>query len=68
LATIMLVTLIRLKGPPFLSLVNYQVPVWALIFGLFILNEDLPTQFIIALLIILAGLGISQNKKSNIKS
>ena len=58
LATIMLVTLIRLKGPPFLSLVNYQVPVWALIFGLFILNEDLPTQFIIALLIILTGLGI----------
>ena len=68
LATIMLVTLIRLKGPPFLSLVNYQVPVWALIFGLFILDEDLPTQFIIALFIILIGLGISQYKKSNIKS
>ena len=67
LATIMLVTLIRLKGPPFLSLVNYQVPVWALVFGYFILNEKLPTQFIIALLIILTGLGISQINKSNFK-
>ena len=67
LATIMLVTLIRLKGPPFLSLVNYQVPVWALVFGYFILNEKLPTQFIIALLIILTGLGISQINKPNFK-
>ena len=63
LATIMLVTLIRVKGPPFLSLVNYQVPIWSLIFGLFILNEQLPAEFLIALLIILTGLGVSQIKR-----
>ena len=63
LATIMLVTLIRVKGPPFLSLVNYQVPIWALIFGLFVLNEQLPAEFLIALLIILTGLGVSQIKR-----
>ena len=63
LATIMLVTLIRIKGPPFLSLVNYQVPIWALIFGLFILNEQLPAEFVIALVIILTGLVVSQIKK-----
>ena len=39
LATIMLVLLIRLKGPPFLSLVNYQVPIWAVIFGMFIFTR-----------------------------
>ena len=64
LATIMLVLLIRLKGPPFLSLVNYQVPIWAVIFGMFILQEHLPSQFIFALIFILIGLGISEFKKN----
>ena len=64
LATIMLVLLIRLKGPPFLSLVNYQVPRWAVIFGMFILKEHLPSQFIFALFLILIGLSISEFKKN----
>ena len=64
LATIMLVLLIRLKGPPFLSLVNYQVPIWAVLFGMFILQEHLPSQFIFALIFILIGLGISEFKKN----
>ena len=60
----MLVLLIRLMGPPFLSLVNYQVPIWAVIFGMFILQENLPSQFIFALILILIGLGISEFKKN----
>ncbi len=63
LATIIKVTLIRRKGPPFLSLVNYQVPIWAIIFGVFLLKEKLPSQFIVALIIILIGLGLSELKK-----
>ncbi|MFK5997469.1 MAG: EamA family transporter [Rhodobacterales bacterium] len=63
LATILLVNVITRAGPTFMSLVNYQVPIWAITFGVVFLGEDLPASFIWALLLILAGLGISQWKR-----
>ncbi len=60
LATILLVRVIQSAGPSFMSLVNYQVPVWSVIFGVTFLNETLPANFIIALALILGGLAISQ--------
>ena len=62
LATVMLVYVVKAAGPPFLSLVNYQVPVWALIIGMVVLNESLPGQFVWALGLILIGLAVSQAK------
>ena len=59
-ATILLTVLIKRAGPPFLSLVNYQVPVWAVIIGAVVLLEPLPGHFMIALMVILAGLALSQ--------
>jgi drug/metabolite transporter (DMT)-like permease len=60
LATVMLVYIVQAAGPSFMSLVNYQVPVWAVILGLLFLGEDLPAQFLGALALILLGLAISQ--------
>lgn len=60
LATILLVRVIQSAGPSFMSLVNYQVPVWSVIFGVTFLNETLPANFVIALTLILGGLAISQ--------
>lgn len=60
LATLLLVRVIQEAGPAFLSLVNYQVPVWAVIFGMVFLAESLPPTFLTALALILAGLAISQ--------
>lgn len=60
LATVMLVFIVKTAGPPFLSLVNYQVPIWAVIIGMALLGETLPGQFIWALGLILLGLAISQ--------
>ncbi len=59
-ATVLLTVLIRRAGPPFLSLVNYQVPVWAVIIGAVVLLEPLPGHFLMALLVILVGLALSQ--------
>ena len=59
-ATVLLVFVIKSAGPSFLSLVNYQVPVWAVILGLVVLDEELPAQFLGALALILAGLAVSQ--------
>lgn len=60
LATAILVYVVKTSGPSFLSLVNYMVPVWAVLFGLTFLSEKLPTQFVGALGLILVGLAISQ--------
>ena len=62
LATILLVQVINSAGPSFLSLVNYQVPVWAVVFGVVLLAEDLPGRFIGALFFILIGLAVSQSR------
>lgn len=63
LATIMLVQVINTAGPSFMSLVNYQVPIWAIVFGVLILGEQLPSQFIGALALILLGLIISRKRR-----
>jgi drug/metabolite transporter (DMT)-like permease len=63
LATIMLVNVINKAGPSFMSLVNYQVPIWAITFGVVFLGEKLPPSFLGALALILIGLGVSQLKK-----
>lgn len=59
-AALLLVTLIRRAGPPFLSLVNYMVPVWAAVFGAVLLDEDLSWTFAGALGLILLGVGYAQ--------
>ena len=46
LATVLLVYLIKSVGPTFLSLVNYLVPIWAIIFGVFLNSEQLKPSFI----------------------
>ena len=59
-AALLLVAVIRTAGPSFMTLVNYQVPVWSMILGALILSEALPGRFFAALMLILTGLAISQ--------
>ena len=62
LATILLVKVVNSAGPTFMSLVNYQVPIWAVVFGIVFLAETLPSSFLTALILILSGLAIAQAK------
>ncbi len=59
-AQILLVTVIRDAGPVFLGLVNYQVPVWSVIFGVVLLAEPLPPSLLLAMGLILTGVALSQ--------
>ncbi len=61
-AALIRVTVIRSAGSIFLTLVNYQVPVWSMIFGALILSEALPWRFFAALGLIMCGLIVSQWK------
>lgn len=60
LAALLRVHVIRSAGPVFMTLVNYQVPLWSMAFGALILSEALPMRFFIALALIMTGLAVSQ--------
>ena len=62
-AVLLRVQVIRSAGPSFLTLVNYQVPVWSVVFGWLVLSEDLPGRFFVALALILIGLTVSQGDR-----
>ena len=59
-ANLLRVTVVRSAGPVFLSLVNYQVPVWSVLLGALILGEALPQSLIFAMMLILVGVALSQ--------
>lgn len=54
------VLVIRSAGPTFLTLVNYQVPVWSVVLGAWLLAEPLPPSLIWALALILSGVALGQ--------
>ncbi|UXX82327.1 DMT family transporter [Roseovarius pelagicus] len=60
IAQLLLVQVIRDAGPVFMSLVNYQVPVWSVVFGIVFLGEALPAGLLWALILILSGVALSQ--------
>ena len=60
LAFIIKVAVTRSAGPSFMTLTNYQVPVWSVIFGSIFLGEILPVTLFVALGLILLGLAITQ--------
>ncbi|MEL6564403.1 MAG: DMT family transporter [Pseudomonadota bacterium] len=59
-ANFLRVLVIRSAGPVFMSLTNYQVPVWSVVLGALILAEPLPGSLLWAMVLILAGVGLSQ--------
>ena len=59
-ANMLRVLVIRSAGPVFMSLTNYQVPVWSVVLGAWILGEPLPASLLGALVLILSGVGLSQ--------
>ncbi len=67
LATWMLVSVTRSAGPSFLSLVNYQVPIWAVLLGVTVLGEAVPPTFALALLLIVGGLAVSRPRAQRLR-
>lgn len=59
-ANLLRVLVIRTAGPVFMTLTNYQVPVWSVVLGALLLNEPLPPSLLWAMCLILAGVALSQ--------
>ncbi|NHA13430.1 DMT family transporter [Thioalkalivibrio sp. XN279] len=60
LATVVYFSLVARAGPTFLSLINYLIPVWAVVLGALVLHERLPPRAFAALGLILAGVVIAR--------
>lgn len=60
IATVMILRIIDRQGASFLSQINFLVPIVGMIFGVLLLNERFPANAYVALVIILAGIGISR--------
>ncbi len=59
-ANLLRILVVRTAGPVFMSITNYQVPVWSVVLGAAILNEPLPPSLLLSMGLILAGVGLSQ--------
>jgi len=60
LATVVYFSLVARAGPTFLSLINYMIPVWAVVLGALALGERLPTRAFAALGLVLAGVVLAR--------
>ena len=63
LATIIYFRVIRHAGPAFLSQINYLIPVWAVFMGVMFGGESLTIYALVALVVILLGIGIAQHNR-----
>jgi len=64
IATVVWFKIIDLKGPLFLSMVNYLMPIWALFLGINLLNESINFVIISGLIFIFIGIWLIQRKNN----
>ncbi len=61
-ANVLRVLVVRSAGPVFMSLTNYQVPLWSVLLGVWLLGEPVPNALVLAMVLILAGVALSQSR------
>ena len=62
LGSVVFFTLVAAAGPTFLSLINYLIPLWAVVIGILFLGERPEWNHLLALVLILVGVAISQRR------
>ena len=61
IATIIYFQILQTAGASFLSIMNFLIPLWAILFGILILNDDFSWNYIFGLLIILSGIKLANS-------
>ena len=67
IATIIYFQILQSSGATFISIMNYLIPVWAILFGVIFFNEDVSWNYIVGLIIVILGIQFSQTKRSHNK-
>jgi drug/metabolite transporter (DMT)-like permease len=60
IATVVFLKLVVIAGPSFTSFINYLIPVWAVLMGMAFLGERPGAGALIALVLILGGIAVSE--------
>jgi drug/metabolite transporter (DMT)-like permease len=60
LATILYFHILQTSGATFVSIMNYLIPIWAIVFGVIFFKEKILWNYLIGLLIIILGIQISE--------
>jgi drug/metabolite transporter (DMT)-like permease len=66
-ATVVYFRLISIAGPTFLSLINYLIPLWAVLAGAIVLDEQPQWHALLALFLVLTGITISEISRARKK-
>lgn len=62
LGSVIYFSLVAAAGPTFLSMINYLIPLWAVLMGTLFLNERLEWNQLLAMALILGGVAWSQRR------
>jgi drug/metabolite transporter (DMT)-like permease len=67
IATIIYFQILQSSGATFISIMNYLIPVWAILFGVIFFNEDVSWNYLVGLIIVILGIQLSQTKGNHNK-
>ena len=60
IATIIYFQILQTSGASFISIMNYLIPMWSILFGVIFFNERLFINYFIGLSFVIIGINISQ--------
>ena len=61
IATVIYFQILQSEGASFLSMMNFLIPLWAILFGIIILNDQFSWNYILGLLVILFGIKLANS-------
>ncbi len=61
IATVIYFQILQSEGASFISMMNFLIPLWAILFGIVILNDQFSWNYILGLLVILFGIKLANS-------
>ena len=65
IATIIYFQILQSSGATFISIMNYLIPIWAILFGVIFFEEDVSWNYFLGLIIVIFGIQLSQNTRNH---
>tara|TARA_B100001564_G_scaffold357060_1_gene372507 strand:+ start:1058 stop:1972 length:915 start_codon:yes stop_codon:yes gene_type:complete len=67
IATIIYFQILQSSGATFISMMNYLIPIWAILFGVIFFDEIALWNYFLGLLVVIFGIQLSQNSRNTQK-
>ena len=61
IATVIYFQILQSEGASFISMMNFLIPLWAILFGIVILNDQFSWNYLLGLLVILFGIKLANS-------